>query len=190
MVFISIPSYFHAQGKISTTIVNLNCWEVNDNCMWIHTIDHLVHCNPDHSFTKNLEQRCVPNHGQRIETREMDLENMQKRVRLCLKNGFQISCSWFHLHLVPFHKCNQFWVSLFKHFFKLFFLGWIGRPSAGSTFGMVSFTCNVNRTCLRTVLENMLDPSRNKHPFVEIPGKLPNNPIIHKLIKQQNITPQ
>jgi hypothetical protein len=54
---------------------------------------------------------------------------------------------------------------------------------------MVSFTCNVNRTCLRTVLENMLDPSINKHPFVEIPGKLPNNPIIHKLIKQQNKLP-
>jgi hypothetical protein len=30
---------------------------------------------------------------------------------------------------------------------------------------MVGFTCNVNRTCLRTVLENMLDLSINIHPL-------------------------
>ncbi len=46
------------------------------------------------------------------------------------------------------------------------FFSWSDKqPTAGSTFGMVGFTCNVNRTCLRTVLENMLDLSINIHPL-------------------------
>jgi hypothetical protein len=77
VVFISIPSYFHAWGTISRAIVNLNCWEINDNCMWIHTMI-IWFIAIQTIASPRILSKGVPNDGQRIETREMDSRTWKK----------------------------------------------------------------------------------------------------------------